>query len=379
MTPTSSTSSLNPITPSMAQAVLDAMMAGETVVDPRCFGWRLDLIRGVDASSVLDVDGFSLHLERLEPEQFQTDLFGAVHVLESQRGQMAGPAVSQYVLADAIDEHSVSTLLIQMLGTARSSSADGGVLRVSALGSEWLGLDRPENGDVLALQDFLTRDRLSHADQGIFAGAADDPERYETLARFIDQNGTQLPAAQVLTGHESSEALAELDCLMLSRAGARLAADPRLNLSINVCRTTLLEPSWLALLDALISAHGSVFDRAVFEITEWPARAVQMPLEHALRPLSDRGLALWLDDFGAGLTSFNEAFIPGISALKIDRSLLRRCCVDDDAFGVLSLITAFARRQGKLCVAEGIETAQQRQFAEARGASHVQGFFSGRV
>ena len=83
--------------------------------------------------------------------------------------------------------------------------------------------------------------------------------------------------------------------------------------------------------------------------------------------------------FGAGLTSFNEAFIPGISALKIDRSLLRRCCVDDDAFGVLSLVTAFARRQGKLCVAEGIETAQQRQFAEARGASHVQGFFSGRV
>lgn len=81
MTPTSSTSSLNPITPSMAQAVLDAMMAGETVVDPRCFGWRLELIRGVDASSVLDVDGFSLHLERLEPERFQTDLFCAVHVL----------------------------------------------------------------------------------------------------------------------------------------------------------------------------------------------------------------------------------------------------------------------------------------------------------
>ena len=72
----------------MAQAVLDAMMAGETVVDPRCFGWRLELIRGVDASSVLDVDGFSLHLERLEPERFQSDLFGAVHVLESQRGQM---------------------------------------------------------------------------------------------------------------------------------------------------------------------------------------------------------------------------------------------------------------------------------------------------
>ena len=379
MTPTPSASSLTLVTRSVAQAVHHAMTAGGSLADARRFGWRLELGRDAVDSPVLEIDGFFLRLERLEPMPFQRDLCGAVDALESGRGQRGGRAVCHYVLADSIDEPSVASLLVQMLATARASGGGNTVLRVGALGSDWPGLSRPEKADAPPLQDFLTGNRLSHMDQGIFACAADRPERYETLARFIDQGGTRLPAAHVLTGYEPSDALAELDCFMLSRGVERLVADPSLNLSINVCRTTLLEPSWLGLLDQLMSAHGSVFDRAVFEITEWPARAVQTPLEQALKPLADRGLVLWLDDFGAGLTSFNEAFIPGVAAVKIDRSLLRRCCADNDAFGVLALVTAFAHRQGKLCVAEGIESAKERRFAEALGASHVQGFFSGRV
>ena len=80
-----------------------------------------------------------------------------------------------------------------------------------------------------------------------------------------------------------------------------------------------------------------------------------------------------------GGTSFNEAVVPGITGLKIDRSLLRSAWLDNDAFGTLGTITGFARRLGKTCVIEGVETLDERRFGESCGASHVQGFFSGRV
>ncbi|MGB1146930.1 MAG: EAL domain-containing protein, partial [Alphaproteobacteria bacterium] len=85
----------------------------------------------------------------------------------------------------------------------------------------------------------------------------------------------------------------------------------------------------------------------------------------------------WLDDFGAGLTSFNEVFLEGLSGIKIDRNLLRRSIDSGDAFQALKVVTDFARVQGKICVIEGAEDDAERAYAEAKGATHVQGFFSG--
>ena len=372
-----------PISIKTVQAVVDGMTGDRLPADLLNRGWQLVLNQQQTESQIAEIGGFFLGLEPLDPAQFRSRLTKAVTSLEAGTGDDSRPSVSQFVLAEAIDQKSVTILLSQMLGSAQASSQQDSVVRVSALGSDWFGVGapetKPEPSSSPVLQDFLNADGLSHVDQGIFASRADLPERFETLARFVEPDGNQLPAARVLTGHESDDTLAQLDCTMLARSVARMVADPALRLSINVCRTTLLDPAWLQLLDQLIATHGEAVQRAVFEITEWPARAGHKPLLESLEPLSGRGLALWLDDFGAGLTSFNEVLLPGIAALKVDRSLLRRCCADNDAFGVLDLVAAFAQRRKKLCVIEGVENLKEREFAESHGASHVQGFFSGRL
>lgn len=368
-----------PISVEAIQAVVESMAAGERHTGLRNRGWRLVLDKGQTGPQVAALGGFSLSLEPLDPARFRHHLFGAVNAMETGAGNQNHPSVTQFVLAEAVDQRSVAVLLTQMLTSAQASPTDRPLLRASALGPDLFGMSAPETEAVPALEDYLSGDRLSHVDQGIFASGASHPERCETLARFVEHDGSQLPAARVLTGRESEAALAQLDCIMLVRSVSRMVADPALKLSINVCRTTLSEPPWLTLLDQLMATHEQAVQRAVFEITEWPARKGHSLLLDTLKPLSQRGLALWLDDFGAGLTSFNEALMPEIAALKIDRSLLRRCYADQDAFGVLALIAAFARRQGKLCVMEGVENLSERQFAETCGASHVQGFFSGRL
>ena len=173
MTPFSSHSSDTPIAPVTVQAVVDAMTAVGALESFLHVGWRLVLGGASAAEPVAKIGEFPLHLERLEPALFHAELSQAVVALEAEGGQTADGAITQFVLAETVDPQAVATLLTQMLAAAQTSSAKTGLLRVSALGSAWLGLRPPETQRGQALQDFLSRDRLSHADQGIFASGAD--------------------------------------------------------------------------------------------------------------------------------------------------------------------------------------------------------------
>jgi EAL domain-containing protein (putative c-di-GMP-specific phosphodiesterase class I) len=164
---------------------------------------------------------------------------------------------------------------------------------------------------------------------------------------------------------------------MLDTAFARLQADPALRLTLNVCRTSLVEPRWRTQVETLSSAAPAAAARLTLEITEWPHRAAALPLAEALHGLSALGVSLWLDDFGSGLTSVNEALLPTLSGIKIDRSLIRHSLANGDRLGLVAAISGLARRQGKTCIAEGAENEDERAFAETLGATHVQGFFSG--
>lgn len=357
---------------------LETMRGVQAAMGGGTLGWRFELGAGLTASVIAELGGFDLALTPLAPPDFRGSLGKAIGDLEANKGQSQTRTITQYVLSETIDRPSLSHLLDQMLVAAQARPQTG-LLRVSALGSEWLGSDLGRSESMPPLLDFLRGGRLTYADQAIFRSGSTQPSRHETLARFHHGADTILPAGQVLTGLEPDAVLVELDRAMLAGAVERLVANPTLQLSINVCRTTLLNTDWTTLLAASVDRHPDALARAVFEVTEWPARAIHTPLATGLAPLAKLGQRLWLDDFGAGLTSFNEAFIPGIAGLKIDRFLHRQCFTDRDTFGVLELVAAFARRQGKTCVIEGVETDQERRFAEACGASHVQGFFSGQV
>lgn len=359
-------------------------------------GWRFVMTRTQTTTPSMNHDQVSvgqmtLQLQRLSPQAFRTALETAIGALEADAQTRPVSSASltpssapesvgltQFALIQSIDSHAMRHLLLQMHDAAWQETG-GMLLRVGALGSEWMARTVRQDFEEPCLEALLSTNGLRHADQGVFRQRGEYPCRHEMLARFLFADGSVRSAGEVLTGTEPSTVLAQLDQRMLTEAISRLMADETLRLSLNVCRTSLNDPDWLTRLQCLSATYPKALDRLVFEITEWPARAQKTPLTQALKPVCALGLSVWLDDFGAGLTSFNEAFFPGVTGLKIDRSLLRSAWINQDAFGTLNAIARFAQRQGKICVIEGVETAEERSFAERCGASHVQGFFSGRV
>jgi diguanylate cyclase (GGDEF)-like protein/PAS domain S-box-containing protein len=111
------------------------------------------------------------------------------------------------------------------------------------------------------------------------------------------------------------------------------------------------------------------------ELTE--SMLVERPEEatDSLRQLKEIGVRLSLDDFGTGFSSLAYLIRFPIDTLKIDRSFVGNMEVERTAMVVVNSIIELARRIGLHVVAEGVETAGQFVYLQARGCNEMQGYF----
>src|SRR5205823_11415264 len=99
--------------------------------------------------------------------------------------------------------------------------------------------------------------------------------------------------------------------------------------------------------------------------------------EHAecVAQLRDRGLRLYLDDFGTGSTSLNSLLQLQFDCLKIDRSLFTGGAPRGQSPDLVRTIVSLGRDLGKRVVAGGVETAEQLGYLRELGCAAAQGFY----
>lgn len=123
---------------------------------------------------------------------------------------------------------------------------------------------------------------------------------------------------------------------------------------------------------------GAPLARLVLEITEHASTNDYGELNTALDPLRAAGLALAVDDAGAGFASFRHVLNLKPDYIKLDISLTRTIDVDPARFALASALIGFARETGSKIVAEGVESASELRALEALGVDKIQGYFLAR-
>lgn len=147
-----------------------------------------------------------------------------------------------------------------------------------------------------------------------------------------------------------------------------------LPLSVNISAVQLRDASVVTHLQGLLERHRIAPGNFVLEITETAQIGDAEQAMALLRSLQQTGVAVALDDFGMGYSNLNYLHqfkaLP-VNKLKMDRSFVAALPDDDTMVRIVAAIADIIHLD---VIAEGVETAEQRDWLLARGITIGQGY-----
>ncbi len=134
------------------------------------------------------------------------------------------------------------------------------------------------------------------------------------------------------------------------------------------------QQSWVAHLRQI----GLGGDAVVVEITEGLLLDTSAAVSEQLLQLRDAGIQVSLDDFGTGYSSLTYLQRFDIDYIKIDQSFVRHLIPECTELALCKAIIVMAHELGMKVIAEGVETAGQRDLLVAAGCDYGQGYLFAR-
>jgi diguanylate cyclase (GGDEF)-like protein/PAS domain S-box-containing protein len=125
-------------------------------------------------------------------------------------------------------------------------------------------------------------------------------------------------------------------------------------------------------------AMGLPGEALVVEITEGLLLDTSEIVGEQLLALGDAGIKVSLDDFGTGYSSLAYLQKFDIDFIKIDQSFVRHLIPESTDLALCKAIIVMAHALGMQVIAEGVETAQQRDLLNDAGCDFGQGYLFAR-
>ncbi|HSV55306.1 MAG TPA: EAL domain-containing protein [Burkholderiaceae bacterium] len=186
-------------------------------------------------------------------------------------------------------------------------------------------------------------------------------------ARFIpvaEETGLILPLGQWVL---------DTACAQLAAwASDRVLAD--LTLAVNVSPRQFRQADFVEQVRAALAASGANPRQLKLELTESLLLDDVEDTIAKMSALNAQGLCFSLDDFGTGYSSLSYLKRLPLAQLKIDQSFVRDVLTDPNDAAIARTIVALAESLGLAVIAEGVETAAQRDFLARQNCHAYQGY-----
>ena len=202
----------------------------------------------------------------------------------------------------------------------------------------------------------------------------------EALVRWHHPVRGLVPPDEFIPLAEECGLILPLGRWVLEAACAQLAAwadhpeRSRLVISVNVSARQFLHEDFVAGVVAALEHSGADPRRLDLELTESSLVTDIDRVSEKMEALKARGVGFSLDDFGTGYSSLAYLKRLPLDQLKIDRSFVRDILVDPNDAAIARMIIVLAENLGLRVIAEGVETAEQREFLAGNGCSAYQGY-----
>jgi EAL domain-containing protein (putative c-di-GMP-specific phosphodiesterase class I) len=146
--------------------------------------------------------------------------------------------------------------------------------------------------------------------------------------------------------------------------------------SVNISATNLLDPEFPQHVHGVLARHDLEPQRLVLEITETAAMRDVKRCAAAIDEIRELGVAVSVDDFGAGFTSLAYLSTLAVSELKLDRSFIHGLTKENESrdLALIRSTISLAHALGLRVVAEGVEDQASLDLLISFGCDVVQGY-----
>lgn len=201
----------------------------------------------------------------------------------------------------------------------------------------------------------------------------------EVLMRWIHPEAGLIPPNQFIPLAEVSGLIIPMtrqlfaDTCQFFRAHSDLLPT-NFHLGFNINQAHLLDSNIVAdcknIIDTLLPCHTEV----ILELLERDTAECNDEMKTTLNKLKQLGVKFALDDFGTGYST--HAYLQNFSVdyIKIDKSFIQKIGIDDISQHIVDNVIALAESLEINIIAEGVETASQERYLQARSVKYLQGY-----
>lgn len=231
--------------------------------------------------------------------------------------------------------------------------------------------------DAIQEKLFLLHYQAQVVGQGRLTGA-------EVLLRWPHPKRGMVSPAEFIPLAEETGLILPLGHWVLETACTQLAVwatrpeMAHLTIAVNVSAHQFSQINFVDQILAVLDSTGANPERLKLELTESLLVGNVQNIIEKMFALKAKGVGFSLDDFGTGYSSLSYLKRLPLDQLKIDQSFVRDVLSDPNDAAIAKTIVALAQSLGLSVIAEGVETATQRDFLALSGCHAYQGYFFSR-
>jgi diguanylate cyclase (GGDEF)-like protein len=224
------------------------------------------------------------------------------------------------------------------------------------------------------LREALDQKMLRVEYQPIVSAADLQVVAYEALVRWTHPLRGRMSPSEFVPLAEENGLIEQLGLYVLEESCQLLASwgpdAPAMN--VNLSPRQFRSETLVHDVEAVLGRTGIAPGLLRLELTETSVMDDEERSARIIRALKDLGVGLCIDDFGTGYSSLLTLHRFPIDVLKIDREFVDG--MDPRSPGIVQTIVDLGRSMHMQTVAEGVETAAQRDLLRSLGCDGLQGF-----
>ena len=229
------------------------------------------------------------------------------------------------------------------------------------------------------LKAAVAEDRLHLLYQPIVSARDYRVERVEALLRWRKPKRERERLTDLIWAAERSPVIFKLENWILEQSfqaesAWRKAGLTGLRVNVNLSAREFSRVDLVGRVTRRLDAARLEPDVVGLEITETSSMRRFDEVADQIDRLMDKGIELWLDDFGTGHSSLEWLSHLPLHGVKIAATFVERLHDEKRCQAIVARVIDLAHDFGLKVIAEGVETPRQRDFLADRGCDFFQGF-----